>query len=80
MFVSPPLLILQKENINLLYHRHREFTLANQQEYSYYLWKGQPLIPQYTATGKEHFVRKHKVLLAVSPTKKFRKKVAIKSF
>ena len=36
--------------------------------------------PQCTGTGKEHFVRQHKVLLAVSPTEKFRKKVAIKSF
>ena len=29
--------------------------------------------PQCTGTGKEHFVRKHKVLLAVSPTQKIKK-------
>ena len=36
--------------------------------------------PQCNGTGKEHFVRQHKVVLAVLPTEKFRKKVAIKSF
>ena len=36
--------------------------------------------PQFSGTGKEHFVRQHKVLSAISPTEKFRKKVVIKSF